>query len=90
MHTAATDLGPQAASVTSGSLALVNAHDTPRFAWIDGAPVAWVAPEGHIELAPLLRGRYQLEWRSFLDDVADPAKTVTVPAIAQSRDAGTH
>ncbi len=90
LHTGVTDLGPQAASVTTGSLTLVNVHDTPRFAWIDGAPVAWVAPEGRIELPPVSRGRYQLEWRSFLDDAADPAKTVTVPALPGARDAGAH
>ena len=90
MHTGPIDLGPQGASATAGPLALVNAHDTPRFAWIDGAPVAWVAPEGRIELSPLPRGRYQLEWRSFLDDAADPAKTLTVPPLPQSGDAGAH
>jgi len=90
IHTGPIDLGPQAASVTSGSLMLVNAHDTPRFAWIDGAPIAWVAPEGRIELSPLFRGRYQLEWRSFLDDASDPAKMLPVPALAQAVDAGAH
>jgi hypothetical protein len=90
LHTGPIDLGPQAAATTSGTLALVNTHDTPRFAWIDGAPVAWVAPEGRLELSPLPRGRYQLEWRGFLDDSADPAKTLTVPPLAQPPDAGAH
>ncbi len=90
MHTGPIDLGPQAASVTTGSLTLMNAHDIPGFAWIDGAPIAWVAPEGRVELSPLPRGRYQLEWRSFLDDVADAPRTMTVPTLAQTRDAGAH
>jgi hypothetical protein len=90
IHTGPVDLGAEAASVTAGSLVLTNPHDTPRFAWIDGAPVAWVAPEGRVELGPLPRGRYQLEWRSFLDDAADGPKTVTVPVLAAAHDAGAH
>lgn len=89
LHTGPVDLGPQAASVSTGSLALVNARELPRFAWIDGAPVAWVAPEGRLELAALPRGRYQLEWRTFLDDSAEGPKTLTVPTLAQpTSDAG--
>ena len=53
--------GIHATTPESGSLVLMNAHETPRFAWIDGAPIAWVAPEGRVELASLPRGRYQLE-----------------------------
>jgi hypothetical protein len=87
IHTGPIDIGPEAASVTSGALVLSNTRDTPRFAWLDGAPVAWVAPDGRVELSALPRGRYQLEWRSFLDDAADGPKTVTVPLLA-SRDAG--
>ncbi len=88
LHTGPIDLGPEAASTASGSLALVNTRELPRFAWIDGAPVAWVAPEGRLELASLPRGRYQLEWRTFLDDSAEGPKTLTVPALAQPTDAG--
>jgi hypothetical protein len=88
LHTGPMDLGPQAASVTSASLVLVNARELPRFAWIDGAPVAWVAPEGRLELAALPRGRYQLEWRTFLDDSGEGPKTLTVPTLAQPTDAG--
>ena len=88
IHTAPIDLGPEAPK-TTGSLFLVNTHDTPRFAWLDGAPVAWVAPDGRVELSSLPRGRYQLEWRSFLDDAADGPTSVTVPPLA-TKDAGAH
>jgi hypothetical protein len=81
LHTGAID-------ATASSLALVNAHDTPRFAWIDGAPIAWVAPEGRLDLSPLQRGRYILEWRTFLDDSGDAPKTLTVPATPPASDAG--
>ena len=89
IHTGPSDLGPVVpASVTSGTLTLVNTHDTPRFAWIDGAPIAWVAPEGRLDVGPLPRGRYQVEWRTFLDDAGDPPKSVTVPNVPTSKDAG--
>ena len=90
LHAGTMDLGPRAASVASGPLLLVNVEDTPRFAWLDGAPVAWVAPEGRLELEGLPRGRYQLEWRSFLDDAASAARTLTVPELADANDAGTR
>jgi hypothetical protein len=83
IHTGAID-------ATASSLALVNAHDTPRFAWIDGAPIAWVAPEGRLELSPLQRGRYMIEWRTFLDDAGEPPKALTVPASKEPADAGAH
>ncbi len=83
IHSGPMDLGPQAASTTSGSLALVNTHDTPRFAWIDGAPIAWIAPEGRLDLSPLPRGRYQVEWRTFFDDAGDAPKAMTIPQLAE-------
>ena len=88
IHTGPVDVGPEGAGTPSGSLLLVNTADTPRFAWIDGAPVAWVAPEGRLELAGLPRGRYEVEWRNFLDDDGLPAKTRIVPATAEPTDAG--
>jgi len=84
LHSGPMDLGPQAASTTAGTLALYNARDTPRFAWIDGAPIAWVAPEARLDLSPLPRGRYQLEWRSFFDDAGDPAKPLTIPTLPEA------
>jgi len=90
IHTGPSDLGPKAADVVSGALVLVNPADTPRFAWVDGAPVAWVAAGARLDLSPLPRGRYQVEWRTFLDDAGEPAKTMTVPPIAEATDAGAH
>jgi hypothetical protein len=84
IHSGPIDLGPQAAGTTTGSLGLINVHDTPRFAWIDGAPVAWVAADARIDLSPLPRGRYQIEWRPFFDDAIEPAKTETVPLLPET------
>ena len=83
IHTGAID-------ATASVLSLVNTHDTPRFAWIDGAPMAWVAPEGRLELSPLQRGKYTVEWRNFLDDAGEPPKTLTVPPSKEPADAGAH
>ena len=90
LHGGPMDLGPSAARVTSGPLVLVNAANTPRLAWIDGAPVAWIGDGARLELPSLPRGRYQVEWRSFLDDAGEPARSLTVPPIAQPVDAGVH
>lgn len=60
-------------------LLLVNASDELRVAWLDGAPVAWVAPGARVPLTALLHGRYTLQWRTFLGDAWDAPEQVTVP-----------
>ena len=74
IHSGPIDLGPQAAGTTHSSLGLINVHDTPRFVWIDGAPVAWVAADARIDLSPLPRGRYQIEWRPSSTTPSSPRK----------------
>lgn len=71
-------------------LLLHNATDMVRFAWIDGVPVAWLAPGARVELKGIQRGRYQLQWRTFLGDAIDPQQVVTVPgtSTAGALDAG--
>lgn len=71
-------------------LVLVNASDEIRFAWLDGAPVAWLAPGARIVLPSLLRGRYGFAWRTFLGDAYDAPITITVPGAetAHAADAG--
>ncbi len=87
LHTAALDVGtaappPAAGASPRASLALYNGADSPRVVWLDGAPVAWVAPGGRLQLDGLWRGPYQVEWRSFLGDAAEPPRTVIVPGAA--------
>ena len=60
-------------------LVLVNASDELRVAWLDGVPVAWVGPGARVALPSLLRGRYTLQWRTFLGDAWDAPEPVTVP-----------
>ena len=70
-------------------LVLVNSSDELRFAWLDGAPVAWVAPGGRVPLPALDRGRYVLQWRTFLGDAWEPPETVSVPGVSEmGADAG--
>ena len=56
------------APLPDSGLVLVNASDELRVAWLDGAPVAWVAPGARFPLNALLHGKYALQWRTFLGD----------------------
>jgi hypothetical protein len=82
-------LAPDGGSPGPG-LGLANASDLLRFAWVDGAPVAWVAPGGHLSLPSLDRGRYGFAWRTFLGDAFDAPTTINVPGamVAGAGDAG--
>lgn len=60
-------------------LLLQNTTDQLRFVWIDGVPVAWVAPGASMDLHGLHRGRYHVQWRTFLGDAVAPLHIVTAP-----------
>jgi hypothetical protein len=55
-----------------------------RFVSLDGAPVAWVAPGARVELPPISKGRYAVEWRTFFGDAADPPVNTTVPGTSEA------
>ncbi len=74
---------PAAAAPETG-LALQNSTDELRIAWLDGVPVAWAAPGGRVLLPSLIRGRYALQWRTFLGDAWDPPTTITAPGTSES------
>jgi len=63
-------------------LLLINSTDGLRVAWLDGVPIAWVAPGAALLLPSLLRGRYALQWRSFLGDAWDAPQSAIVPGRA--------
>jgi hypothetical protein len=93
LRTAPSD-APQA-PVTDGQapapdtgLLLMNSTDQLRVAWLDGFAAAWVAPGGRAWLSSLLRGRYALEWRTFLGDAWEPAETIVTPGTSDA--AGTR
>jgi hypothetical protein len=72
----------QAPSPESG-LVLVDSTDELRVAWLDGVPIAWVAPGGREVIPSLLHGRYTLQWRTFLGDAWDTPETVIVPGTSE-------
>jgi hypothetical protein len=83
-RTAPADPGPVAARdaqspAPESGLELVNSSDELRVAWLDGVPVAWVAPGGGQWLQSLVRGRYALQWRTFLGDAWEPPRNVAAP-----------
>ena len=63
-------------------LVLVNSTDQLRVAWLDGVPIAWVAPGGQESLPSLLRGRYSLQWRTFLGDAWEAPETISIPGTS--------
>jgi hypothetical protein len=67
------------APAVAQGLTLVNPSDQLRFAWLDGAPVAWIASGGKIAFPSLLRGRYGFAWRTFLGEAYDAPITITIP-----------
>ena len=64
-------------------LTLINPTDVLQFAWLDGVPIAWLAPGARAEVSQLSKGRASVEWRTFLGDVVDPARPVTLPALSE-------
>jgi hypothetical protein len=77
---AALHVGADAEAETT--LGLVNSTDELRFLWLDGVPIAWLAPGARETLRALPRGHYSIQWRTFLGDAIDPAQTVTLPATS--------
>jgi hypothetical protein len=57
-----------------------NATDGLRYLLVDGVPVAWVLPGEEAALPGFPRGRYTVQWRTFLGDRVEAPKLVEVPA----------
>lgn len=64
------------------ALAILNATLELRILYLDGIPVARVAPGGRGELRGLHRGRYVAQWRTFLGDGVDAPTTQVAPGVA--------
>jgi len=69
------------------SLVVSNAADELRVFYIDGVPAVWAAP-GARDVLHLPRGRYVVQWRTFLGDSVDQAVTQSVPSLPAAGDAG--
>jgi len=72
--------GGAASGAPSDGLLLYNGTDFLRYVFLDGIPIAWVAPNREQLVQGALKGRYALQWRTFLGDVVDPPSSVEVPA----------
>ncbi len=65
-------------------LTLINSTDELRVAWLDGIPVAWAMPGARLTLSTLTRGRYALQWRTFLGDSWEPPAMIVVPGVSEA------
>jgi hypothetical protein len=68
--------GPRA---NGEGLVIANTTDELRVLHIDGIPVAWAAAGAKDLLQGLHRGRYVVQWRTFLGDTFDVPLTQSVP-----------
>jgi hypothetical protein len=87
----AIDVGPPAPGAPPEGLLARNATDGLRYLLIDGINVGWVLPSSEATVTGLLRGRYVVQWRSFLGEAVDPPRTLEVPgriAVGEPADAG--
>jgi hypothetical protein len=85
------ELAPVAAGAPRDGLLVHNATDVPRYVFLDAVPVAWVDPNRDQLVVGPPRGRYQVQWRTFLGEAGDAPLTVDLPArvsIGASADAG--
>jgi hypothetical protein len=64
-------------------LSVVNATDQLRMLYVDGVAVAWAGPFARGLVSGLHRGRYAVQWSTFLGDDFDRATTLTVPGTVQ-------
>jgi hypothetical protein len=75
-----TGSGKASTTTPTEGLVALNGTELLRYLYVDGVPVAWVSPyrEQHVIGPP--KGRYVVQWRTFLGDAVDPPKTVDLPA----------
>jgi hypothetical protein len=73
-------LGTKTVGASDDGLVLHNGTDIVRYAFLDGVAVAWVLPNEDHTLFGLHRGRYLLQWRTFLGDAVEAPALVEVPA----------
>lgn len=73
------DVGPPGRGAPSEGILARNATDALRYLLVDGVPVAWVLPNQEVVIPGFPRGRYVVQWRSFLGDAVEPPRTVEVP-----------
>jgi hypothetical protein len=80
------DVPATAPGVANDALVAINATDELRLLFIDGVPAVWAAPGARGEIRGLHRGRYFLQWRTFLGDHVEAPATHVVPGITHVGD----
>jgi hypothetical protein len=74
------DTGPNKPSgAPTEGLGALNGTELLRYLFVDGVPVAWVLPYREQQVVGLVRGRYVVQWRTFLADAVEPPKTIELP-----------
>jgi len=66
----------------SPGLTLKNNEGRPFVAWFEGIPIASVSPGESLVVPGLARGRYTLQFRTFLGNVVLPYSAAPVPGVA--------
>lgn len=79
-RTRANEVTPLATGAPRDGLLVHNATDVARYLFLDAIPVAWVDPSRDQLILGPPRGRYQLQWRTFLGESSDPPLVVDLPA----------
>jgi hypothetical protein len=65
-------------------LSLHNSTDELRYVWLDGVPLAWLAPGGRLDVSGVPHARATVQWRTFLGDAIDPGQTVSLPTMVDA------
>lgn len=71
---------PEAMGAPGEGFIAVNDTDALRFVLLDGVAVAWVPAHGQQYLIGTTRGRYTVQWRSFLGTFIGEPKVIEFPA----------
>lgn len=74
------EVGPPGPKAPAEGILAYNATDSLQYLLVDGVPMAWVLPGQEVEILGLMKGRYTIQWRSFLGDKIKLAKTMDIPA----------
>ena len=74
---------PPGPHVNGADLSVANSTDQLRVLHLDGIPIAWVAPGARDSVQGLHRGRYIVQWRTFLGESFEPPATQSVPGAVQ-------
>jgi hypothetical protein len=83
---------PDFVGAPAEGFAAENKTDALRYVLVDGVPVAWVPAHGRQFLVGTKRGRYVVQWRSFLGSFVGEPRAVLFPAriaLGEPPDAGT-